>query len=375
MPGQALERQTSASVSQQELLGAIGKLGAFDFSVRLGASRLVRRASPALAIPALREAVRNDRDSYVQYRALVLLTGFDDPAMPELIRSLLTDRNDRLRSVAYAWFEHHPTPSVVPSLSEALAKERSEFVRPALTRALAAHKTDARAVAAIVPLVSSGENFFRAEVIQAVGDYRVTAAREAVLAVAKVDGPLQEDAIVASGKLGDAAMLAELAELQRTVSRERQPSIAAAICLLGVNCDAHRMYLAETLKFASETAGFQPLLRSAARALGALASRGDQAAWLTLLGANRSWLEASRAPVALAAGGAALRDPDGCMRALAAIPDPRLAVEILRDAFDMLEEDFEEERFLAEVRRAYWEAADGSVRRRIAELLLQTLES
>ena len=198
MAGQAVERQTSASVSQQELQEAIGKLGAFDFSVRAEASRRVRRAAPAIAIPALTAAVRTDRDSYVQYRALVLLAGFDDPALPELVRSLLKDRNDRLRSVAYAWLEHHPTPSVVGLLIEALSTERSEFVRPALTRALAAHKTDARVAGVLVPLVSSGENFFRAEVIQAVGDYRLTAAREAVLAVAKVDGPLQEDAILAS---------------------------------------------------------------------------------------------------------------------------------------------------------------------------------
>jgi hypothetical protein len=46
----------------------------------------------------------------------------------------------------------------------------------------------------------------------------------------------------------------------------------------------------------------------------------------------------------------------------------------LRDAFDMLEEDLEEERFFALVRRTYWQAAEGSPTRRVAETLIQRLE-
>ena len=50
------------------------------------------------------------------------------------------------------------------------------------------------------------------------------------------------------------------------------------------------------------------------------------------------------------------------------------AVELLREAFDMLEEDFEEERFFAFVRRTYWQAAKDSPTRRVAESLIQRLE-
>jgi hypothetical protein len=49
-------------------------------------------------------------------------------------------------------------------------------------------------------------------------------------------------------------------------------------------------------------------------------------------------------------------------------------VELVRDAFDMLSEDFEEERFYAAVRRIYWDAPAGSARRRGADVLIETLE-
>ena len=40
----------------------------------------------------------------------------------------------------------------------------------------------------------------------------------------------------------------------------------------------------------------------------------------------------------------------------------------------MLEEDYEEERFFATVRRAYWQAPVGSPERKLADALIQALE-
>jgi hypothetical protein len=40
----------------------------------------------------------------------------------------------------------------------------------------------------------------------------------------------------------------------------------------------------------------------------------------------------------------------------------------------MLEEDFEEERFFATVRRTYWQAPQGSPERKVADALIQVLE-
>ena len=60
------------------------------------------------------------------------------------------------------------------------------------------------------------------------------------MAIARLTGPLQIDAVIALGKLKDQRAMETLAALQRSAPRETQPTIAAAICLLGVNCDVAR---------------------------------------------------------------------------------------------------------------------------------------
>lgn len=367
--------RTDRVLGQETLSTAIDTLGAFDFSTRMAAARTIRRAASADAVPALTAAVKNHKDSYVRYRALVLLVGFDDKATPDVIASVLADPNDRLRALAYEWLERHPSTAPIPALVEALSKETSEFVRPALTRALAAMHADPRARAAITPLIMSGQDFFRGEVIQALGDYKATWAGPAILSVAKLDGPLQDDAVLAVGKIGDTSALPVLADLQKQVARERLPAIAAAMCMLGVNCDGHHKYLDDSMRFGATTAGFQVLLRTSAHAIGTFAARGDQAAFKSLIDTGLTAGEQARAPIALAFGAAAVQQPEAVMTALAArTTDQAAAIELLRDAFDMLEEDFAEEMFYVTVRRAYWASAEGSAARRLAESVLQKLE-
>jgi len=361
--------------AQDSLAAAIDSLGAFDFPTRMAASRTIRRAKAADAVPLLTAAVKNHKDSYVRYRALVLLVGFDDKDTQDLMTTVMTDRNDRLRAVAYEWFERNPASATVGAMIDALPKESSEFVRPALTRALAASSSDPRVRAVIAPLIRSGEDFFRGEVIQGLGDYKASWAAPEILNVAKLDGPLQDDAVLALGKLGQASVLPALGELQKQVAHERQPAIAAAICMLGVNCEGHRQYLNDSLKFASANTGFQELLRASAHAIGAFAARGDEAAFKSLFDAGIGAPDQVSGPIALALGAAAVRQPAALLSALAARKtDQDQAIELLRDAFDMLEEDFSEEMFYVTVRRAYWTAADGSAARRLAEAVLQKLE-
>jgi HEAT repeat protein len=361
--------------AQDSLTAAIDSLGAFEFPTRMTASRTIRRAAAAEAVPALTAAVKNHKDSYVRYRALVLLAGFDDKATSDVMVSVISDRNDRLRAVAYEWFESHAASAPIAAMVEALPKESSEFVRPALTRALAALHADPRARAAVTPLIVSGEDFFRGEVIQALGDYKATWAVPAILAVAKLDGPLQDDAVLALGKLGDTSVLPALAELQKQAPRERQPAVAAASCMLAVNCDGYHKYLDDTLRFAAANPGFQILQRTSAHALGAFARRGDQAAFKSLIDVALSAGEQARAPIALSLGAAAVERPAAMMTALASrSSDQAAAIELLRDAFDMLEEDFAEEMFYVAVRKSYWAAPEGSPARRLAEAVLQKLE-
>jgi HEAT repeat protein len=374
VPGAPAARESRDGVTVQQLQAAIDQLGTIDFAIRVSASRTVRRASAAQAVPALLKAAAEHKDGYVRFRALVLLAGFNDPRAREAMVAALSERNDRLRTVAYTYFEHNLDPEVLPRLLAALPKEESEFVRPALTRALAAYGTDPRVRESINGLVMKGQDFFRSVVIEAVGDYKGAYALPALTGVARLEGPLQDDAVLAMGKIGDKRALETFVALQRTAPRNLQPTIAAAICLLGVNCSSHQGYLANSLKFAIENLGYQELLRGSASGLAALAVHGNKEALATLIEAGAPTRDPARAAIALALGTVALRNTSLLLDALQAPDLLTPARELLREAFDMLEEDFEEERFFAAVRRAYWQAAEGSAARKTAEALIQGLE-
>jgi hypothetical protein len=372
----AAGRQRPAeATSPEHVRAAIDELGRLDFAVRMNASRTVRRAPPAVAVPALIEAATGHADGYVRYRALVLLSGFNDPRARDIMEEALGSANDRLRAVAYTFFEHHPDKTVAPLLLKALDREDSEFVRPELTRALAAYAIfDPNAREAVRPLVERGQDYFRAEVIEALGDYKADYAIDVLQRAARLEGPLQPDAALALGKIGDKRALGTLAELQRSAPRVDQPTIAAAICLLEVNCAAHVGFITDTLHFAIANLRFQDLMRTSASALAALAIGGHAEAFATLLDAGVPARDPPRAPLALAAGTVAIRNPVLALQVLEGRADLDQAVLLLRDAFDMLEEDYEEERFYATVRKAYWEAPEGSARRKVCDALIQKLE-
>src|ERR1700681_892974 len=134
----AQEPAAPRAVCPEQLKAAVDKLGDLDYDTRTAASRTVRRVTGAQAVPALLQAVAEHADGYVRYRALVLLTGFNDPRAKDAMRESLVSPNDRLRTVAYSFFEHNPDRAMAPQFLTALDKEQAEFVRPALVRALAA---------------------------------------------------------------------------------------------------------------------------------------------------------------------------------------------------------------------------------------------
>src|SRR6187200_2920689 len=118
---QAETQQSTATPAQ--VVAAIDKLADLNYPVRTDAARSVRRAAAAVAVPALTQAVASHKDSYVRFRALVLLSGFNDPGTRDVMTRVVADPNDRLRAVAYAYFEHHTDPAVLPRLIDALARE------------------------------------------------------------------------------------------------------------------------------------------------------------------------------------------------------------------------------------------------------------
>jgi HEAT repeat protein len=344
----------------------------------------VRRTPGSQAVPALMQAVGEHTDGYVRYRALVLLTGFNDPRTTDVMREALTSPNDRLRAVAYSFFEHNPAPPIVPLLLTALEKEHAEFVRPALVRALAAAARNlaasgapadlAKVRQALVLDVSRGEDFFRSVVIEALGDYQGSYAFDAITAVAKLVGPLQDDAALALGKLGDKRAIQTLAEMQKSAPRAVQPSITAAVCLLGVDCSMHEAYLKEMLTFADKNRGFQELLRSAAAGLGALAVAGHTEALDTLFATGvPATDDSTRAPIALAVATVALRNTALMMPWLQKNTSPEV-VALLAEGIEMLDEDLDKERFFAMARRTYWEAPQGASTRTLMQALIAKLD-
>jgi HEAT repeat protein len=361
-------------VSPKQIQDAISRLSDFDYATRMDAARTLRRAPAAQAVPALLQAAAEHADGYVRFRALTLLTGFNDPRTIDAMEDVMSSPNDRLREVGFAYLEHNPRPALASRLLAALEKEEGEFVRPALIRALAAIHTEPGVTPVLVRDTRRGVDFFRSTVIEAIGDYKVAAAVPALIEVAKLEGPLQDDAATALGKIGDKNALGVLAGMQQSAPRETQPAIAAAICLMGVNCTSHIGYLEKTLNYAETYPGYQELLRGAAAGLGQIAQHGNADALRILFDVGIPSQDPVRAPVTLALGLVALRNTPLMLTTLEGRADQAAAIGILAEAFDMLEEDLEEERFFVVVRRAYWAAPDNSPTRKLCEQLITKLD-
>jgi hypothetical protein len=356
------------------LATSIDELGKLDYAVRTAAASAVRRAPAEQTVPALINAVTSHGDGYVRFRALVLLAGIGDPRTRDVMIPAIDDANDRLRDVAYGWLEFNPEPALAPKLIAKAQTEVSEFVRPSLIRALAALGDDPAVRALLLKDVTRGEDVFRGAVIEALGLHKATWAVPAISAVATLDGPLQDDAVIALGRIGDQKALPAVIAQQAKAPKARQPALAAAICLFGRNCDSHERFLSETLTFTTKNMGHQDLARSAAEGLGILARAGRATAWDQLITIGDPSVDPVRAPVALAVARAAVGDPPGALAALERASDSRTALLLLRDGFDMLSEDLAEERFYASIRALYWKAPAGSPARARIQRVMATLD-
>ena len=370
----AAQERGPSPVSPQDLRLAVDRLGDIDYPARTKAAKLVRRAPASQAVPALLQAVQEHKDSYVRYKSLILLTGFNDPRATDQMVEMLSSPNDRLREVAYGYFERSPTPAITPRLLAALAKETGEFVRPALIRALAAVGSDPKVREVLLTDIMRGADHFRSTVIEAAGDYKLAFAVPRLTDVAKLEGPLQDDAALALGKIGDKRSLEVLAGLQRTGGRALQPTVAASICLLQINCPSHLGYLQKVLSFAEDNPGYQEMVRAASFGLDAIAIQGSAEALNMLFDAGMPSMDPMRAPLALSVAKVALRNTPVMLEYLMKTKDQRGALALLAEGFDMLQEDLEEEQFFVTVRREYWNAPESSPVRVVAEQLIAKLE-
>jgi HEAT repeat protein len=370
----ATQERGPTATTPAEIRAAIDHLADLDYAARVKAARLVRRSAAAQAVPALLQAISEHKDGFVRFRSLVLLTGFNDPRAADQMLEAMASPNDRLREVAYGYFELHPNRALIPRLIAALEKEMGDFVRPAIVRALAAVGDDPRVRDVLLADITRGVDFHRSTVIEALGDYQRAYALPKLLDVVKLDGPLQDDAAIAIGRLGDKQALGALAALQRSGSKELQPTLAAAICMLGVNCSSHLTYLDKVVAFANVNPGYQELVRPAAAGLAGVAIGGNADALAVLFDKGIPSMDPIRAPMALAVAKVALRNTPLMLAALQTHKDVAGALTLLAEGFDMLEEDLEEEQFFVAVRREYWAAAEGAPFRKLAEQLITKLD-
>jgi hypothetical protein len=262
---------------------------------------------------------------------------------------------------------------MVPTLLSALQTEQAEFVRPALVSALAALGDDARVQRALVGEIGRGLDFFRGAVIDALGRRRAAYATDGIAAVAKLPGPLQDDAVIALGRIGGARSLAVLNSIAaESPAPALMPTLQAARCLAGEQCDTAVKAIVEAVSAPSVSAA---VLRAGMTGLTAIAANGNQAATAALVTVgNRGGVIRDHA--ALGLGTVAVMVPDHVLAWFNAAPPQsrEMAIALLKDGFDDLEEDFGEEQFFAATRATYWKAADGSDTRSLASLLIQRLE-
>jgi len=359
------------SNTASDLTSLIGRLGSLEYPVRTSAARQIRRAPTDEAVAALTEAARSNRDEFVRYRAFVLLTAFSERAAGDLARALLRDRNDRVRQVAYEWLELHPDPGLSDTLLSLLQTEQAEFVRPALIGAVAALANTPVVQRSLIAETGRGLDFFRSAVIDALGRHRATYAVDAIAAVARIDGPLQDDAVLALGRIGDTRALPILSGIANP-SAEVALMLRAARCLLGEDCDAHVNALSDAVQAPRATQG---AVRSAVNALAAMAASGHEGATgaLVVLGGRGG---AIRDEAAVAFAGVAVRRPDHVLAWVEMSPPDvrRNALALLKDGFDALEEDFGEEQFFASARASYWKAAETAPTRTLMASIIDTLE-
>jgi len=348
----------------------VSKLGDFDYDTRTAAAQAVRRAPADESGPALVAAITTSLDSYVRFKAFVLLTGMLDPRLEDFARAALTDKNDRLRQAAFDWLERHPVPSLAPRLIQLVETEQGEFVRPSLLRALAALDADPVVRTSLTRQIPRGLDIFRGALIEALGLRRAVYAQDAIAEVVTNPGPLRDVAAMALARIGGPKAEAALAPV--TDKNKGVELVLRVSQLIAAGKPDEGRELVRSTWPSSPALG---TASQSAQLLALLAERGDDVAASLLVEAGVAGVRDLRDHAAVALGVFSLRTPDVLLTWMAAHPEQREgALALLKDAFELIEEDVAEEAFYASVRASYWKAADGSPVRASAAALIDGLE-
>ena len=267
--GGAARRRTPAAAARRRRRDRQARLVRSAPS-RTEASRTIRRAAAAVAVPALTRRPRRDQaDGYVRYRALVLLAAFGDPRARDTMRAGRS-------TTATTGCAPSPTrgsstirdPAVVPTLVVGAGK-RAVRVRAsgAAPRAGRARRRSAAPRRRCCRWSCAARTIFRGAVIEALGDYQGRLRRPGHHRGRQARGPLQDDAVTALGKIGDKRRARPCWRAAAAAPREvAAVDCRARMCLLGINCAIARG-LSRRRRWPSRatTTAIQPLLRGAAR--------------------------------------------------------------------------------------------------------------
>ena len=221
--------------------------------------------------------------------------------------------------------------------------------------------------------IDRGVDFFRGAVIEALGDHGAGYAVEPLIRIASSEGPLQDDAVLALARIGDDSALGAVAALQGE-DRDLEPMVSAAAAALGAEPSGHLQFVSDSLRFATAAGDELALVRSAAAGLGTLASTGNVGAVSVLFDVAIEAEPAARDAIALVLGTVAMRNPTIVLDHLQTRADLSASTLVLRDSFDILDEDLEEERFFMAARSAFWAASEGSDARAVTDELIKALE-
>jgi hypothetical protein len=167
----------------------------------MNAARLIRRASAAQAVPALVEAARRHPDEYVRNRAFILLTGFNDRGTADLAKGLIrrskrSTARERVQVVRAA-----PGPAARAQLARRITVRNRGVRASGSDRRADGVDQDPQVQRALVTRSGRGLDFSAARHRRS-GRRHAAYAVDAIAPMTRDEGPLQQDAVLAIGRIG-----------------------------------------------------------------------------------------------------------------------------------------------------------------------------